>query len=71
MQCPHANACHTCSHFETDVTFLPIHSKQLEETRSIIEAARARGHDRQAEMNARVAANLERLVASLERQEQT
>jgi integrase/recombinase XerD len=68
MQCPHANACHTCSHFQTDVTFLPIHRKQLEATRTIIEDAKSRGHNRQVEMNAHVATNLEHLVASLEHQ---
>lgn len=68
MQCPHANACHTCSHFQTDVTFLPVHKRQFEATRTIIEEAKSRGHNRQVEMNVQVATNLERLVASLERQ---
>ncbi len=65
-QCPHANACLTCDHFETDVTFLPIHRNQLAESRKIVAEAKTEGHQRQAEMNQRVCSNLEQVVEVLE-----
>jgi integrase len=35
--CPHPNKCLTCPHFRTDQTFLPIHERQLAETRNFIQ----------------------------------
>lgn len=64
--CPHANACLTCTHFRTDARFLPQHHEQLETTRRLLEQARTQGWTRQAEMNERVQANLERIIITLE-----
>jgi integrase len=64
--CPHANACLTCVHFRTDASFLPQHKAQLEETRHLIQVARKNGWQRQAEMNEKVATNLERIITVLE-----
>lgn len=63
--CPHANACLTCAHFRTDRGFLPRHEAHLDETHRIIQVARAQGWTRQAEMNERVATNLDAIIASL------
>jgi len=64
--CPHANACLTCVHFRTDASFLAQHKTQLQETQHLIQIARTNDWRRQAEMNAKVAANLERIIATLE-----
>ncbi len=64
--CPHANACLTCVHFRTDASFLVQHRTQLQETHQLIQLARAHGWRRQAEMNEKVATNLERIIAALE-----
>lgn len=64
--CPHANACLTCVHFRTDASFLAQHKTQLQETQQLIQIARANGWRRQAEMNEKVATNLERIIAALE-----
>ncbi|MBD2164962.1 tyrosine-type recombinase/integrase [Calothrix membranacea FACHB-236] len=64
--CPHANACLTCTHFRTTTVFLDDHKKQLEQTKRIIETAKANGWQRQVEMNEKVQENLERIIASLE-----
>lgn len=62
QRCPHANACLTCSHFRTDKNFLPLHEKQLAETKQIIEEAQKHGYKRQAEMNQVVKINLEKII---------
>jgi len=56
----------TCVHFRTDASFLPQHTAQLEETRRLIQVARKNGWQRQAEMNVKVATNLERIITVLE-----
>ncbi|MGH3418439.1 MAG: tyrosine-type recombinase/integrase [Streptosporangiaceae bacterium] len=64
--CPHANACLTCPMFVTTAEFLPRHRDQYRQTLQIITAAEARGHTRQAEMNRQIAANLGKIITSLE-----
>ncbi len=69
--CPHANACLTCTHFRTTSEFLNEHKKQLEQTNQIMEKAAANGWQRQVEMNDKVKANLESIIASLELDDET
>jgi integrase len=64
--CPHANACLTCTHFRTTSEFLGEHKKQLEQTNQIIGTALGNNWVRQVEMNEKVKENLERIITSLE-----
>ena len=65
-ECPHANACLTCTHFRTTIEFLDQHKEQLEQTEKIIDKAKVNGWQRQVEMNERVANNLQNIIHSLE-----
>lgn len=65
-ECPHANACLTCTHFRTTPEFLNQHKEQLEQTKKIIDKAKANNWQRQMEMNERVANNLQNIINSLE-----
>lgn len=65
-ECPHANACLTCTHFRTTIEFLDQHKEQLYQTEKIIEKAKVNGWTRQVEMNERVMANLQHMINSLE-----
>jgi hypothetical protein len=64
--CPHANSCLTCPMFVTTAEFLPQHHAQRQQTLQIITAAEANGQARVAEMNKQVAANLNKIIVSLE-----
>lgn len=64
--CPHANACLTCGDFRTTKEFLGVHHEELEKTNKVIEKAKANGWQRQIEMNTKVANNLEKIITSLE-----
>ena len=64
--CPHANSCLTCPMFVTTAEFLPQHHAQRRQTLQIITAAEANGQARVAEMSKQVAANLGKIIASLE-----
>jgi hypothetical protein len=64
--CPHANSCLTCPMFLTTAEFLPQHHAQRQQTLQIITAAEANGQARVAEMNKQVAANLDKIIATLE-----
>ena len=64
--CPHANSCLTCPMFVTTAEFLPQHHAQRQQTLQIISAAEANGQARVAEMNEQVAANLDKIIATLE-----
>jgi hypothetical protein len=64
--CPHANSCLTCPMFITTAEFLPQHHAQRKATLQIISAAEAAGHARIAEMNKQVAANLDKIITTLE-----
>jgi integrase len=63
--CPHANACLTCPMFVTTAEFLPRHRTQHQATLQLITTAEAAGHTRLAEMNKQVAANLEKIITTL------
>ena len=52
--------------FVTTAEFLPQHHAQRQQTRQIITAAEANGQARVAEMNKQVAANLDKIIVSLE-----
>ena len=67
--CPHANSCLTCPMFVTTAEFLPQHHAQRRTTLQIVSAAEANGHARVAEMNRQVAANLDKIIATLEAEE--
>ncbi|MEM7065816.1 MAG: tyrosine-type recombinase/integrase [Cyanobacteria bacterium P01_B01_bin.77] len=69
--CPHANACLTCTHFRTTAEYLDIHREELQQTKRLLEKARANGWTRQIEMNERVEANLVTMIASLEAKNET
>ena len=64
--CPHANSCLTCPMFLTTAEFLPQHYAQRQQTLQIVTAADANGQARVAEMNKQVAANLDKIIATLE-----
>jgi integrase len=64
--CPHANSCLTCPMFVTTAEFLPEHRAQRRQTLQIISAAEANGQGRVAEMNKQVADNLDKIIATLE-----
>jgi len=65
-ECPHANACLTCTHFRTTIEFLAHHQEQLQQTEKLLEKAKVNGWTRQVEMNERVAKNLRTILSSLE-----
>jgi len=65
-ECPHANACLTCTHFRTTIEFLAHHQEQLQQTEKLIEKANANGWTRQVEMNEQVSKNLRTILTSLE-----
>lgn len=69
--CPHANACLTCPMFVTTPDFLPQHRQQRQEVLQIISAAEARGQERLVEMNQQVLGNLDRIITSLDQDEDT
>lgn len=66
QECPHANACLTCTHFRTTIEFLDQYKQQLDVTEKIIEKAKANNWTRQVEMNERVANNLQNIINALE-----
>ncbi|MGG6237779.1 hypothetical protein ACQ4N7_03990 [Nodosilinea sp. AN01ver1] len=68
-ECPHANACLTCSHFRTTTEFLDQHKAQLLQTEELLEKAKVNGWQRQIEMNERVAQNLHRIISKLEEED--
>lgn len=65
-ECPHVNACLTCTHFRTSSDFLAQHKAQLEHTEKIIAQASINKWHRQVEMNERVANNLRNIIHALE-----
>jgi hypothetical protein len=66
QECPHPNACLTCADFLTDVSFLELHRDQRERTRRLIAQADADGRFRLVEMNEKVLATLDTVIAALE-----
>jgi integrase len=68
--CPHPNACLTCPHFRTDVSFIQIHRAELAETERVLATAQAHGWLRQMEMNERKKSNLQAIIAGLEKHDE-
>jgi integrase len=68
--CPHANSCLTCPMFVTTAEFLPQHRAQRRQTLQIITAAEAKGQARVAEMNKQVTGNLDKIIATLEAEDE-
>lgn len=66
QECPHANACLTCTHFRTTIEFIDQHKQQLDVTQKIIEKAKDNNWTRQVEMNERIANNLRNIINTLE-----
>lgn len=66
QECPHPNACLTCPDFQTTVQFLPVHRRQAEATKELIEVAEADGRERLVANHRRVLANLEKIIPALE-----
>jgi integrase len=66
QECPHPNACLTCPDFQTTVQFLPVHRRQAQATKELIEEAEAAGRERLVANHRRVLANLERIIPALE-----
>lgn len=66
QDCPHPNACLSCPDFQTTVQFLPVHRRQADATKELVEAATAAGHERLAANHRRVLANLEKIIPALE-----
>ncbi len=64
--CPHPNACLSCAHFRTDISFLEVHKVELRETERVIAKANENGWVRQIEMNERKRKNLGNIITSLE-----
>ncbi|TCN29280.1 site-specific recombinase XerD [Kribbella orskensis] len=64
--CPHANACLTCPMFITTPDFLAEHLAQLRTTKDLIITAQTKGNTRLAEMNQRVATNLENIIDTIQ-----
>lgn len=65
-ECPHANACLTCSDFRTNIEFIEQHKTQLEETEKLVKNAEEKGWKRHAEMNTKVRDNLQKIIMTLE-----
>ena len=66
QDCPHPNACLTCPDFQTTPTFLPLHRRQHDDTLELIDLAEKNGNGRLAANHRQVAANLQRVITSLE-----
>ena len=64
--CPHANACLTCPVFLTGPEFLPELKAQHRRTLTLIDNAKGCGHQRVAEMNEQIVANLDQMITELE-----
>lgn len=66
QDCPHPNACLTCTDFQTTPEFLPVHRQQADNTRVLIATAEANGQFRLAANHRQVLDSLERIIPSLE-----
>ncbi|WP_370185352.1 tyrosine-type recombinase/integrase [Rhodococcus wratislaviensis] len=67
--CPHANACLTCPVFVTGPEFLPELREQRRRTLTLIDVSEGNGNTRVVEMNKQVAANLDRIISEVEKDE--
>ncbi len=66
QQCPHPNACLTCSHFLTDASFLPLHRTHLTQLEEMIAKAETNGWERLVESNNQDRASLLDIIDGLQ-----
>ena len=66
QDCPHPNACLTCPDFQTTPVFLQIHRRQAQTNRHLIAQADANGQARLAGNLRRVQASLDRIIPALQ-----
>jgi integrase len=66
QDCPHPNACLTCPDFQTTAEFLPVHRRQAELTRELLDAAQTTGRNRQADNHRKVLISLDKIIGSLQ-----
>lgn len=64
--CPHANVCLTCPKFTTSSAFTPVLRQQLEMTERLVEDAKNRGWDREAEHQTNILLRLKEILSQLE-----
>jgi integrase len=69
--CPHANACLTCPVFITGPEFLPELREQRHRTLTLIGAAAGKGQARVAEMNQQILTNLDQMIGTIEKDEES
>jgi Phage integrase family len=63
--CPYANICEQCDNYTTTTEFVPQLRDQLADESALLEDARARGWDSEANRHARVIASLQRHLDNL------
>jgi integrase/recombinase XerD len=66
LTCSKGNACLTCSDFRTTVEFIDQHKQQLERTNQVLEVVQANGWERQIQVNQDVKTSLEKIITTLE-----
>jgi hypothetical protein len=69
--CPHANACFTCPVFLSGPEFLLELREQRHRTLTLIEVSASKGQARVVEMNQQVLTNLDRMIAEIEKDNET
>lgn len=66
-ECPHANTClNDCKYFRTNISFLDVHKKHLEETNILIKICRENCWEQQLNTNLAVKHNLEKIIKEIE-----
>ena len=68
--CPYANICEQCDNYTTTTEFVPQLRDQLADESALLEDARARGWDSEANRHARVIASLQRHLDNLTKSEE-
>lgn len=66
LTCNKGNACLTCSDFRTTIEYLDQHKQHLERTNQVLEVAQANGWERQIQINLDVKNSLEKIITTLE-----
>lgn len=66
LTCSKGNACLTCSDFRTTIEYLDQHKQQLERTNEVLEVVMANGWNRQIQVNQDVKNSLEKIISTLE-----
>jgi integrase/recombinase XerD len=66
LTCSKGNACLTCSDFRTTIEFIDQHKQQLERTNQVLEVVQANGWERQIQVNQDVKTSLEKIITTLE-----